>query len=57
MSPIEVENIVIEHPAVLECAVIGKTDGEGLLKTAAYVVPAKGHAGSAALEEDLKNFV
>ena len=57
VSPIEVENVMIEHPAVLECAVIGKTDAEGLVKTAAYVVLAKGQTASPALVDDLKAFV
>lgn len=57
VSPIEVENVLIEHPAVLECAVVGKPDGDGLVKTAAFVVPAKGHAGSSQLADDLQTFV
>lgn len=57
VSPIEVENVMIEHPAVLECAVIGKTDAEGLVKTAAYVVLSKGQTASQGLVDDLKAFV
>jgi benzoate-CoA ligase len=57
VSPIEVENVMIEHPSVLECAVIGKLDEEGLVKTAAYVVPAKGCTGTPELAEELKTFV
>jgi benzoate-CoA ligase len=57
VSPIEVENVMIEHPAVLECAVIGKTDAEGLVKTAAYVVLAKGQTATPALADDIKAFV
>ena len=57
VSPIEIENVMIEHPAVLECAVVGKLDSEGLVKTAAYVVLAKGHTGSSELAEELKTFV
>jgi benzoate-CoA ligase len=57
VSPIEVENVMIEHPAVLECAVVGKNDAEGLTKTTAYVVLAKGQTETPALSEELKGFV
>ena len=33
VSPFEVEATLMQHPAVLECAVIGTEDGEGLTKT------------------------
>jgi benzoate-CoA ligase len=56
VSPIEVENALIEHAGVLECAVVGKTDADGLTKTVAYVVPATGHEASPALADDLKTF-
>ncbi|HWZ44572.1 MAG TPA: benzoate-CoA ligase family protein [Candidatus Saccharimonadales bacterium] len=38
VSPVEVENILIEHPAVQEAAVIGYSDLNQLVKPAAYVV-------------------
>jgi benzoate-CoA ligase len=38
VSPFEVEATLMMHPAVLECAVIGTEDAEGLLKTKAFVV-------------------
>ncbi|MBC7499095.1 MAG: benzoate-CoA ligase family protein [Herminiimonas sp.] len=57
VSPIEVENALIEHAAVLECAVVGKIDGEGLTKTVAYVVLNRGELPSRELEADLKAFV
>jgi benzoate-CoA ligase len=38
VSPIEIENTLMEHPAVLESGVIGDTDADGLLKPKAYVV-------------------
>ena len=37
-SPFEIEAKLIEHPQVLEAAVIGRTDKDGLVKPAAYVV-------------------
>jgi benzoate-CoA ligase len=38
VSPFEVEATLVQHPAVLEAAVIGKEDAEGLTKTKAFVV-------------------
>ncbi len=38
VSPFEVEATLVQHPAVLEAAVIGVPDGEGLTKTKAFVV-------------------
>ena len=44
----------MQHPAVLEAAVIGKEDAEGLMKTKAFVVL---KAGGTTTEEELKAFV
>jgi len=38
VSPFEVEATLMRHPAVLEAAVIGKTDADGLTRTKAFVV-------------------
>ncbi|HEU4343599.1 MAG TPA: benzoate-CoA ligase family protein [Candidatus Binatia bacterium] len=38
VSPIEIENTLMEHPSVLEAAVIGDQDGDGLIKPKAYVL-------------------
>ncbi len=54
VSPFEVEATLVQHPAVLEAAVIGVTDAEGLTKTKAFVVLT---AGAKATEEELKAFV
>jgi benzoate-CoA ligase len=54
VSPFEVEATLMQHPAVLECAVIGIEDGEGLTKTKAFVVVKPGAAVS---DTDLKGFV
>lgn len=37
VSPVEVESALISHPAVLECAVVGREDDAGLVKPAAFV--------------------
>ena len=57
VSPIEVESALIAHPAVLECAVVGRPDDQGLTKTVAYVVPRQGQAADEALCAELKSFV
>ncbi|HET9644437.1 MAG TPA: benzoate-CoA ligase family protein [Burkholderiaceae bacterium] len=38
VSPFEVEATLVQHPAVLEAAVIGVPDADGLTKTKAFVV-------------------
>jgi benzoate-CoA ligase len=38
VSPTEVESTIVEHPDVLECAVIGAEDADTLVKPKAYVV-------------------
>ncbi len=54
VSPFEVEATLVQHPAVLEAAVIGVADAEGLTRTKAFVVL---KAGQAASEDELKAFV
>jgi len=54
VSPFEVESTLMLHPAVLEAAVIGKEDADGLTKTKAYVVL---KAGQSASDDELKAFV
>ena len=43
VSPAEVEAALIEHPGVLEAAVVGGRSAEGLETTVAFVVAAAGH--------------
>ena len=57
VSPIEVENTLVQHPAVLEAAVVGHEDDDRLVKPKAFVVLKEGHAASPALEDELKGFV
>jgi benzoate-CoA ligase family protein len=42
VSPAEVESVLVEHPTVLEAAVVGERDADGLETTVAYVVGAAG---------------
>jgi benzoate-CoA ligase family protein len=57
VSPVEVENALVEHPAVLEAGVVGKEDHDKLVKPLAYVVLAPGQVGSPELAKDLQDFV
>jgi benzoate-CoA ligase family protein len=38
ISPFEIESALVEHPKVLEAAVVGRSDDEGLTKVEAWVV-------------------
>jgi benzoate-CoA ligase len=57
VSPVEVESALIAHPAVLEAAVVGREDADGLVKPQAYVVLQQGSAPSDELAEELKQHV
>jgi benzoate-CoA ligase family protein len=52
-SPFEIEAALIEHEAVLEAAVVGNPDPEGLIKPEAFVVLADGVRGTSSLQTDL----
>jgi benzoate-CoA ligase len=54
VSPFEVEATLIRHPAVLEAAVVGVQDAEGLTKTKAFVIRKPGMDVD---EGELKAFV
>ena len=56
VSPFEVEATLVQHPAVLEAAVIGVVDAEGLTKTKAFVVLKPGsHTDEAELQAFVKD--
>jgi benzoate-CoA ligase family protein len=59
VSPFEVESALAVHPAVLEAAVVGAEDSDGLTKPKAFVVLRDAGACSdpAALVAELKSFV
>jgi benzoate-CoA ligase family protein len=54
VSPVEVESALIAHEAVLECAVVGDTDKDELVKPRAFVVLKPGQRVTAA---ELQAFV
>ena len=55
VAPAEIENCLLQHEAVAECAVIGHDAGDGLVKPKAFIV-ARGE-GTDLLAEEIKQFV
>jgi 2-aminobenzoate-CoA ligase len=53
----EVENVLLEHPAVQECGVVGVPDAERGQLIKAFVVLRQGHAPSEQLVKQLQEFV
>lgn len=54
LAPAEVEGCLLLHPAVSEAAVVGREDGNGLMKPVAFVVAQQRYEG---LELELQEFV
>ncbi|GAB4262805.1 MAG: benzoate-CoA ligase family protein [Pararhodobacter sp.] len=55
VSPFEVEQALVEHPAILEAAVVARADEKNLLKPAAFVVLKEGETlDTEALKEHIK---
>ena len=54
VSPFEVESALVSHPAVLEAAVVGKEDVDGLVKPKAFVVLRAGAVADETLFESLR---
>jgi benzoate-CoA ligase len=57
VSPVEVENALLQHPDVQECGVIGHEDHDTLVKPMAFVVLRAGVDGSEARGAELQQFV
>lgn len=57
IGPFDVESALIEHPAVIEAAVVGKPDPERTEIVKAFVILQTGFAPSAELAEELRQFV
>jgi benzoate-CoA ligase len=56
VAPAEIENCLLRHEAVLECAVVGH-QSEGLVKPKAFVVLRDGFVVEDQLAEGIKQFV
>jgi acyl-CoA synthetase (AMP-forming)/AMP-acid ligase II len=57
VAPAEVEALLLEHPAVRDCGVVGRADATAGEIPVAFVVLREGSVGSKKLEEDLCEFV
>jgi benzoate-CoA ligase family protein len=57
VAPAEIENCLLQHEAVLECAVVGHDSGDGLIKPKAFVVLRDSRSRSSELADELKEFV
>lgn len=55
-SPFEIESKLVEHPDVVEAAVVGRIDREDLIKPEAFVVLREGQAGDVELAAELMEF-
>ncbi len=56
VSPLEIEDCLLAHPAVKEVAIVGHEDESGLIKPKAFVALRDGHEPSRDLALDLKAF-
>ena len=57
IGPFEVESVLVEHPAVIEAAVVGKDDPERTQIVTAFCLLAPGYTGSDELAHELQQFV
>jgi benzoate-CoA ligase len=57
VSPMEVESALVCHESVLEAAVVGSPDENGLVKPRAFVVVKEGILANDELRKELKHFV
>ena len=57
IGPFEVESVLVEHPAVMEAAVVGKDDPDRTQIVTAFCMLAPGWKGSPELARELQEFV
>jgi benzoate-CoA ligase family protein len=57
VSPVEIEQLLIAHPAVAECAVVGRPDNHGFPSVCAFIRLVQGWQGSPELEQTLRRHV
>ncbi len=56
VAPAEIENCLLQHEAVMECAVIGHDAGDHLIKPKAYIVLRESFIAGQELEQSIKEF-
>lgn len=57
IGPFEVESVIMEHPAVFECAVIGVPDETRGQLVKAFIVAKKGYEKNDALAKEIQDYV
>ena len=57
VSPVEVEDTLMSHPAVLQAAVVAKADDHNLIKPKAFVVLKEGYEPGEELAKEIQLFV
>ncbi len=57
IAPVEIEAVLIHHPAVVEAAVVGTPDEHGIEKPKAFVAINNGYQPSPELAKELQQFV
>ncbi len=57
VSPVEIESALLAHPSIVECALVGATDHDGLTKPKAFVVLKKTVPPSAEFDAELRQFL
>src|SRR2546421_1460597 len=57
VAPAEIENCLLQHESVAECAVVGHDEGDGLVKPKAFIVARNEDEANDRLVEDIKQFV
>jgi acyl-coenzyme A synthetase/AMP-(fatty) acid ligase len=57
VAPAEVESVLLEHPAVRDCGVVGRKDSAAGEIPVAFVVLQEGYVSGAKLQDELASFV
>jgi benzoate-CoA ligase family protein len=57
VSPVEIEDTLVSHPAVLEAAVVGKGDENDLIKPKAFILLKPGYQPTEELKKEIQMYV